>query len=440
MTQGLRIKIAEWLDPGAARGDELRATWARLEIYVDDHIATKVVDSFTARSVRDAIYVPAYPLAEWIATHWWFLLFERHEARPGFDRRHCLRYAGDGFAFPSVTILSDGIKSSIEIEPRASPNAGVQFLEGFCATVDQTQVFEEFRSFISAVCLRLEEQNVHGTLLQEDWKAISSARQDEIDFCQCVASMGRDPYALEADEVSAVLAVREQVQSDLLWNDLTESISLQTLVSCANWLQNAASEVRHTVKFEPSVSRHDLNGALHPHNSAGWQQGYEGARSLWATGKLKVEGGAGRLDWGSVFKNWEGPSWLNKHRVTTAPEKTIHALIEAAEDRFGIAVSSSKGLRKESQAFLMARALSEFLWHESSAIGHSLLTASQAWRQQRSRAFAAELLAPSSDIENQLSGSRISNDEVDDLADHYGVSDWVIRHQLKNHELAIVRD
>lgn len=65
----------EWKDPGGARGPELSATWARLEIRVGDVPVTRV-DDLRARSVRNAIYGPLYPVAEWIVSNWWSLLYE----------------------------------------------------------------------------------------------------------------------------------------------------------------------------------------------------------------------------------------------------------------------------------------------------------------------------------------------------------------------------
>ena len=440
MTPDLQIKIVEWLDPGAARGDELRATWARLEIIIGEHKATRVMDESSARSVRDAIYVPVYPLAEWIASHWWFLLYERTEARPGFDRRHCMRYAGDGFAFPPLRLVSDGIRCTIEAEPKTFPNAGIQFLETFASSVNQDQALEELKRFVSSVCTRLDERNIRGSLLQQDWAAICSADKDEIDFCRAIASMGSDPYAIDADEAEVVIAARKKVSGELLWNDLTEAASQSTLDSCVSWLNEATSQLHQVTKFEPKVSCHDLNGASSADKLAGWQQGYKGARSLWDSGKLGAESGSGQFDWSRLIKRWDEPSWQETHQVNAAPVKAIHALLEPGKHSFSLVVPAGKSTRKESQAFLLARALGEHLWHDSAAGSHSMLTASQSWRQQRSRAFAAELLAPSTDIRRQISGSIVTNEEVDELAEHYGVSDWLIRHQLRNHELATVRD
>jgi Zn-dependent peptidase ImmA (M78 family) len=52
------------------------------------------------------------------------------------------------------------------------------------------------------------------------------------------------------------------------------------------------------------------------------------------------------------------------------------------------------------------------------------------------RAFAAEFLVPHEMLKRELSGAMIGEDEIDDLAVEYGVSTFVIRHQIENHQLA----
>ena len=67
----LSFKI-DWVDAEGISGPELSATWASLEIRAGDSIITRVLDT-RAKTVRDFVYVPLYPLAEWLATNWWFL-------------------------------------------------------------------------------------------------------------------------------------------------------------------------------------------------------------------------------------------------------------------------------------------------------------------------------------------------------------------------------
>jgi hypothetical protein len=97
----LRISF-EWIDPADAQGPELRATWARLQFLVNGESITRPLDNIS-KTVRDSIFLPLYPLAEWLATHWWFLLNEiETPGRPAEDNyasRHDLQYASEGICY-----------------------------------------------------------------------------------------------------------------------------------------------------------------------------------------------------------------------------------------------------------------------------------------------------------------------------------------------------
>ncbi len=54
------------------------------------------------------------------------------------------------------------------------------------------------------------------------------------------------------------------------------------------------------------------------------------------------------------------------------------------------------------------------------------------------RAFAAEFLAPYQMLKSDLSRAMIGEDEINDLAIEYGVSAFVVRHQIENHRLALI--
>ena len=89
-------------------------------------------------------------------------------------------------------------------------------------------------------------------------------------------------------------------------------------------------------------------------------------------------------------------------------------------------------LREESKRFILCRALSDYL-----ALGHpSLVTRSVTEHQQRNRAFAAEFLAPAESIRERIGGDRVGEEDIEDLAQEFKVSDRVIRHQIQNHKLA----
>jgi hypothetical protein len=65
--------------------------------------------------------------------------------------------------------------------------------------------------------------------------------------------------------------------------------------------------------------------------------------------------------------------------------------------------------------------------------GSFLLTGGSSRQQQAGRAFAAELLAPAAGIAAIVSDPlHVSDDELTYAADHFDVSELVIKHQVDN--------
>ena len=70
----------------------------------------------------------------------------------------------------------------------------------------------------------------------------------------------------------------------------------------------------------------------------------------------------------------------------------------------------------------------------------SLVTKASTERQQRNRAFAAEFLAPSAGLRDRISDQFVDRDQVADLAEEFGVSPYVVEHQIENHRIAELVD
>ena len=203
---------AEWIGAGEIRGPELSATWASLLVRVDDSVITRVVDQ-RAGSVRDHIFVPLYPLAEWLVTNWWFLLREVSnpikENASAFRRRHSLGTSREGYAFPNLEVQPSGDQLRLAWTPEVLPRARLEFLGQGQTWVATNEFRESCVDLVDRVIRRLVSCDVEGTFLQEEWTAIQTADEDESMFCQTAAGLGRDPYALSDSERAAVLRLED---------------------------------------------------------------------------------------------------------------------------------------------------------------------------------------------------------------------------------------
>ncbi len=88
-----------------------------------------------------------------------------------------------------------------------------------------------------------------------------------------------------------------------------------------------------------------------------------------------------------------------------------------------------------SNRFTLSRALWHYIWDDSPLF---VVTAAHTYRQRVERAFAAELLAPAEGIAQLLESppEAASQEELEQIAQHYRVSSVVIEHQLRNHLIA----
>jgi hypothetical protein len=190
----------DWQDPAGARGNELRATWASLTILVDNNPVTESQDRRT-KSVRAGIFLPLFPLAEWIADNWWFLQSESERPDTGksrdFDRRHNLRWAREGFVLPSLRFVTLGEHVEAQWQSLDIPDAGIRFLASGHAVLSRSAFEATLRDFVNAVVARLDDMELPGTTLHEQWLAIQNADSDEHEFCHAAARLGTDPYAVD---------------------------------------------------------------------------------------------------------------------------------------------------------------------------------------------------------------------------------------------------
>ena len=202
----------EWVAAEDIRGPELASTWASLLIRVDDAVITRVLDH-RARTVRDHVYVPLYPLAESLVSNWWFLLHEVGNPvkndDDAFRRRHALASVRDGYAFPKLQVASSGARTLLAWTPDSLGWAKLDYQDENQAWVDTNEFRESCADLVDRVIRRLLSCGIEGTFLQEEWAAVQAADHDESLFCKTAAGLGWDPYALSDSRRTAVLQLED---------------------------------------------------------------------------------------------------------------------------------------------------------------------------------------------------------------------------------------
>src|SRR5713101_4285320 len=213
MSAAFEVRI-EWLEAPGVSTPELAATWARYEIWSNNRCVTQV--EAADGTFRRSVYGSLYPLAEWVASNWWVLTSNirpsavdtRYWTWPNVRthpwlRQHNLRGAGDGMAWPDLTVVTEGAVTRIVWVPDADrPLGPVRFASSGDALDRAEEVVEGLASIVYHVLERLAEERLPKTRLAEEWDAVSRADDEEREFYRTVARLGLDPYSI-TDQMAA---------------------------------------------------------------------------------------------------------------------------------------------------------------------------------------------------------------------------------------------
>ncbi len=426
----------DWVDAEGICGAELSATWASLRIRAGDSVVTRVLDS-RAKTVRDFVYVPLYPLAEWFASNWWFLTHEfenpAKEGDPEFHRRHALGASREGYAFPNLEVVPSGARTRLAWKSDPSPWTRVEFLDRGEIWVDSSEFRETCADLVDQVIRRLASLGVDETFLREEWAAIQTTDDEESKFCQTAAGLGWDPYALDDERCDGILLLAEKLGA--LLDEAVPALDAENLLAGWSAIVSAVEKAKRNAVslrcLEPigAAVVQDERTALNP-----WEVGYRLARRL--RGSLGVDGEPLPTMMQMAEALGEDPGLLEKvtrpaSLFTEAP--LIDGVITRNDDQSP--AFAFRRLGEDGRRFHFCRALAEVL---ASPGADALITRAYSERQQRNRAFAAEFLAPSSGLKERISRRVVDGDDIDELAVEFGVSSRVIEHQVVNHRIAQV--
>ena len=434
--QQLKFEI-DWVDAERINGPELSATWASLRIYAGDSVITRVLDA-RAKTVRDFVYIPLYPLTEWLATNWWFLTQEINnpakEGDPDFHRRHALSASREGYAFPNIEVFSSGGWTYLAWKRGPSPWTKVEFMDQGEIRIDSSEFRDTCAGVVDQVIRRLVSFDIEETFLQEEWAAIQAADKDESEFCATAAGLGLDPYALDDAKRALVLELAEKLSGAVL-EEAVAALDPQTLLEGCSAITGAIAGTKSNGLLlerlgliHKKVHLDEGMVGLHP-----WKAGYDLARRLRQA--LELDGIPLPTMPQLVEVIGEAPELIDE--VTKPVDLHGAALVDGViawnDDQnpaFGF-----RQLGEHSRRFHFCRALAEVL---ASPGTDTLLTKANSERQQLNRAFEAEFLAPSSGLQARIYGPTVDGDQIDELADEFGVSSRVIEHQVQNHRIARV--
>jgi hypothetical protein len=403
----------DWLDGSGVKGLELAATWCRLSIWLDGVNVTESNDEYLNQLQAD-LCVPAYPIAEWFATNWWSLWSCTRSPRR-------IREAETGFALPDLQIESDEASVYLRAEPMRSASARLRFFNSGQATMNLRSFRESVAAFVEGTLSRLVEKQVNDTFLHEEWKRVveveSSDDEQAREWCRNVARLGLDPFDLDTSADEWIDQALERLPAPVA-ADLFDSVELAKLAVAVDHLHGFFGDAQ---KKDQSTET-NMNRSLRP-----WQEGYALARE--ARAKLGLNGQIQR-DLGEVIDSARALIGPISERYLEVPSIAAAATMEGGAWRIGM----KQNAREDTRKFRLARIVGEIF--ASADRGAHLVTTGRRANQRRSRAFAAEFLAPAELLRERLDGAMVDRNRVEELAEEFGVSSDLVRDQILNWKLA----
>ncbi len=425
----LQFRI-EWLESDEIAGPELQATWCRLQIILNGKDLIDLLDERT-QSVRKGIYLPAYVLAEWFVDRYHFLLQEYPRAtvrESEYSYRHDLLYNREGYLFPGLRIYPiDRRTIAIEVTPVSYDYEKKRFLAETHTYCDRSAFESGLRNFMNVVTARLEDYGIQGTYLSRRWRELMECDNEERQFVEITAALGKHYAGLTEQEERAFLEISDGVPEDVLQefvHHLTFEEYLQQFRSLSEFTMNMQTNANRVLRLQEF--RTELLGKTQ-WNSVPWEYGYTLARSL----RTILHANA------TVFGTVEeihrlmgmGSTAVPIFPVVSGVHSSINAVIVSpTKDRFNLALRDNIGAR--SRIFSYCRALGEYFNLGEKKV--SVVSSIESWDQQMNRAFAAEFLLPVNILRERITESAVHAEQIDALAEEFHVSTYLIRHQLGN--------
>ena len=404
---------------------EERAGFATLGIFAYDAWLTAGHDRIL-QSVRDAPYLSAYHLAEWLAWNWWRLRWEPRKTSSEWELSHSVASIGGGYIWPNIQFVSDGTNITLVCRPTPErARTPYRYINASVSVIPAIDFEDEVDQFVGAVLQRLQDRQVAQSNLRDVWQSVMQERHDPAmsRLRKLEALLGTD-----ADEMDETLLRQFLNKADATGDAALEEIAAnrtpgQNIPDIARLLdmgreQGILTAPQDQITLQASV----------PHDSeAAWKLG-----SLVAQILRQQEGIA--LDKSitdAQLSRWYGApaSVLEGSAYPEGKLDLSFSLLENDQQRRVLLRSAWKSGRR----FELARLLGDALIHATNDLMRPA-TRSYTYRQKVQRAFAAELLSPFEAVKNMLDED-YSMENQQDVAHHFQVSDMTIRTLLANHEL-----
>ena len=434
LTIALSALIDEEASPDSA---EERATLGLFTMTANGRHLTMIEDT-DRREFRHGPRLAAYPIAEWFVWNWWRLRWElgrpsEEKAAHDWDFAHRMAAIGGGYAWPNVTIFSDGLLSFLASEPSPEPDSvlfpyvGAAHPEAIPAAGLEAAIDD----FATDVLARLDERGVRATNLHRLWNDLTAERRDPelARFRRLEAQLGCDPDAADAATIRRHLAgtaeFGEEAWGEVAADAALRGRALEDMISAED-VADIARRRGFDADPRDAVAPAHAVGTLQSGEAEAWRVGYGIARKI--RDRERLDGQP-----------------IPDTRLLALAGTTADALVRTYRRSDGLCFAldqSGGGARlvlrsrwKTGRRFELARLIGDrVLAARADRPAETLFPATRtySYRQRAQHAFAAELLSPFAAVDDMLADD-LSEDRQTSVAKHFGVSPMTVRTQLVNH-------
>lgn len=426
----------QWLKGGATPID---ATFARFKMFVGGKVVTAYKGDYDKPD--DALEIPLYDLATWIAQNWWPLLWEPRKTDdagddPDFLSRHSLLAAQAGFVLPRVTFVSQGDSINVRAQPRDVSTAEIRFTTGGQADVSRNSFESDLRSFVAGVVTRLDAQGISDTDLHAEWSLVEGTDEEEVFYCKLMGALGLSPYARD-NRTPELLERASYIYQGQTLLDLCLSSSAENLAAQVELAERAAELVGKA----PEASLEPLAKTPVPadnYDAAAYYRGLRAARIVRTALQVKDDDPSGsaiifdKLNVNitqSIYAD-ETES-IQAHRYASMTDQENAPIVGAVDPNMSRPRIALLQKEPAHRRFTAARGM-YLAWTAAENQDIRLLTTALTRDQQASRAFAVEVMVPVGFLRKFVRKGRLDTSGIFEAAAILGASPSLVRKQAQN--------
>lgn len=420
-----------WLTSGND-SPEIRQTMGDFGLKVGDINLTRNEDTWS-QTIRDSVLVSAYPLAAWIVSSWWRLLYEPlpptgTKPSVSWKMAHELTAANQGFIWPRVILASDTEVMQIwSTASKAVEQQSVRYINSLDRPflVNLSEFEETAKAFIESVLSRLDATGITDTPLAGLWQEVQEELADPYasQYRRREAELGFDPDECPEDLVTDALTLAEKI-GDQTFSEVAPAYSKDILETRP--LSAKIDELIQESGFDGKPEVFIEHSTVQECSKAPWQKANEVASRLRDVIDLRE----GPVTDGQLY-DLLGLHKSEYEALPSPPRRNISIAVPL--DTGGFRFHTRKRNRP-GKRFELARFIGDYLLYGSYGKSWLANTDLRTSRQKYQRAFAAEFLCPFSSLRAYLDND-YSESAIEDAAEYFEVSSRTVGSILTNNGL-----